>query len=532
MLILKGMSKSAIFQIKSHSILSVLSLVLSIVIVDSAAFAMDLEAIEKLSGKDQISHLQGLGAMKALPKVFPEPTRASLTKLQLKYNTIHNRLFVLTHLARITKQIEDLESQVDGSTGWRKYSILMTKKVKQGQQRRMRELLRGVNLSDYQPLNSLGDLGKSKFSNILGGSLLGGRSSDASAFMQREGKMAGGGLLQMGQAHIIRSADYYFIRSMIKDYKSKGLKLAGKFERKILEMSMSEAAGFLKKKFDELPPKIQFSKLSKVNSNGEAEEKSVELNKAARKFALEVGATSMFGTLKEKDLSALFSHPKSQMTSYACAGFAISSSLEFELRKWHQLDESSTVSPWVAYGTLRLDQLGKKSPGCLELENSAEKMNALEYPFNEGIFEIPKAVKALSKKKVCIIKEDSGSPAVVGSVSLRSSSVLYNRKGAVSFNLIKAMIDHEKPPVVFISSDKRHVIEDWMRVVSGGASGHLLMVVGYGESGINPFTLKTEPYFILRDSLAKKPIHYRVSAKNFIKFTGFLLSITSVTKQK
>lgn len=85
-----------------------------------------------------------------------------------------------------------------------------------------------------------------------------------------------------------------------------------------------------------------------------------------------------------------------------------------------------------------------------------------------------------------------------------------------SFEFFKALVDSGHPPIVQVDSDKRNENSNWLEIESGGRSAHVLNVVGYDEV-LDPLTLCFSKVFIVRDSLGKKTIEYRVSATNLIE---------------
>ena len=69
--------------------------------------------------------------------------------------------------------------------------------------------------------------------------------------------------------------------------------------------------------------------------------------------------------------------------------------------------------------------------------------------------------------------------------------------------------------------------EDWL-IPASSPVAHALVVVGFGN-GINPFTLKVEPYVILRDSFNQKPMHTKMATDVFFKQVHSAFVIRRVT---
>jgi hypothetical protein len=83
-------------------------------------------------------------------------------------------------------------------------------------------------------------------------------------------------------------------------------------------------------------------------------------------------------------------------------------------------------------------------------------------------------------------------------------------------DFFRTLIDNVQPVIVGIQTDAREITEDWLRPKLPGGIQHVIMVVGYGEGSISPFTLKREPYFIVRDSLVQESIHYKMSVHDLL----------------
>ncbi|MBK9037666.1 MAG: hypothetical protein IPL83_00620 [Bdellovibrionales bacterium] len=96
-----------------------------------------------------------------------------------------------------------------------------------------------------------------------------------------------------------------------------------------------------------------------------------------------------------------------------------------------------------------------------------------------------------------------------------------------NFDVIKAMIDSGHPPIVRITSDARFESADWLTITSQGSMHHVLNIVGY-DKGIDPMTLCPTKYFIVRDSLGKKKIHYKVTANNLLRYIAGIYHISKI----
>ena len=191
-----------------------------------------------------------------------------------------------------------------------------------------------------------------------------------------------------------------------------------------------------------------------------------------------------------------------QQKSAACVGFAVASDIEFELIKQGLLLPNEQVSPWVTYGTFRYREAGAEVPSCLEIENESAQMASGNWHLHDGIYDIGASVAKLNSSPLCLIRRNESSVSQSSSVRVLNVEE-YGRRGEnISYNLLRALVDSNMPPILLINSDARVESEDWLNITRNGQYAHVLIVVGYGATGaVNPFTLKDEPYLIVRDSL-------------------------------
>jgi hypothetical protein len=93
------------------------------------------------------------------------------------------------------------------------------------------------------------------------------------------------------------------------------------------------------------------------------------------------------------------------------------------------------------------------------------------------------------------------------------------------------LIDNGRPPIVVIDSDVRLTSPGWINIQPGSGITHVINVVGYGED-INPFTLCPTRYLLVRDSLGKEQIHYKIPADNFLEHTLEIHEISKVHEMR
>ena len=244
-----------------------------------------------------------------------------------------------------------------------------------------------------------------------------------------------------------------------------------------------------------------------------------------------------------KDLSYLYRPSLLQGKSKACVGFSLADDIHFYMSQQQQIYRDESVSPFTTYGAIH-SYLDRSTIPCLNAEHIKEALihsglllegdNRLYWKSDSGvpIDKIEDAIYSFRypNNALCVLRyKEGGSPYVSSHIIVKQFKAYAQR---ISFNFLRAMIDHDKPPILLINSDVRIELEDWMQITNPSKEmGHTLIVVGYGISNdINPFTLQREPYFIVRDSLGLNPIHYRVGAQNLLEHAGALIKVTEVEK--
>lgn len=108
------------------------------------------------------------------------------------------------------------------------------------------------------------------------------------------------------------------------------------------------------------------------------------------------------------------------------------------------------------------------------------------------------AINTLAKAEMCLPGNDT-------KVRVKSAVAIFNTE-KIEMNFFKKLIDHDQHPMILVESEWGEPREQWWQPIKGGVP-HIAQVVGYGE-GVNPVTLKKEPYVIVRDSIYM-PLKYR-----------------------
>ena len=246
-------------------------------------------------------------------------------------------------------------------------------------------------------------------------------------------------------------------------------------------------------------------------------EKEESLYHSEQEFLLQLGIEEMEPQNEFMNLSHLYGPIRHQNQSAACMGFSVADDIQFELHQKGSIEKNEFISPFALYGELQAYSKG-------------------EYPFNyevkpmEGIrFELlNQAFQGLSQSSgVPLLTSYSYQERVLSYIKVKGYQIYRN---AISFKLLRVLIENNKPPILLLNTDTTDAKEDWqMLQQNGNGNGHSVVVIGYGMyDKINPFTLKREPYLIIRDSLPLTSIHYKVSAENLLEFVQGLIKITEV----
>ena len=237
------------------------------------------------------------------------------------------------------------------------------------------------------------------------------------------------------------------------------------------------------------------------------------------------------------DLSSLYGPVKSQGESKACVGFSMADDIYFELNHNGKIQRHETLSPFSVYRSLQAYSQGNQPSHCLISHSHERKLYGgwAEGDIGVNVGFLYENSNGLFQPSFCTMNDwgqdfyRQRDTSVVSQFRVTDYET-YSHK--ISFELIRALLDNNKPPILFVNTDIKRVTENWQEVLPSddGRYGHTIVVVGYGMQGENPFTLKREPYFIVRDSLTRELIHYKVSAENLLEFTHVLIKVTGVER--
>jgi hypothetical protein len=260
-----------------------------------------------------------------------------------------------------------------------------------------------------------------------------------------------------------------------------------------------------------------------------------------RDFFHALGITSWMPMHDERDLSEHFPSSPLQKTTLSCVGHAVASEVEHEIYKL--TNEVVSISGWYAYQVLQMYTERNLSPDIaletydkqgdisldFQADHAVDLSGSVYMPFKSN------ALAYTSEFPEDIASINAYEPVAPTHYRIQESVELMtpNAQGInldtpFNYDFFRIMIDHQKAPVVWISSESRMFHgEDWYEPLYGGGFSHMVVVVGYGVDE-DPKDGKEKPYLLVRDSLVNKPIHYKVSAEEFVPLIIKVFKIVQV----
>ena len=510
-----------------------------------------IEVIQSFANQNEISYEEGIQALLELLDLFSslssnlnkegqmtlseEEKERQLREWKTWYQQIHNKLFVLTHIARIRQQI--LNSPTSGKfepdrQNWEREAYARIQTIKQNQMYSLKQVLDAISEESFDhsghQFNNLSDLAKVNVEGSADSNGFTATGISSFSFSKKFSKVVSKGGSQSNPMSSSPYSHLYLDDDSLVNYLA-----ALPSTHKIIEI-LRNSSKFteLKERVRKRREQIEQQKLIDYTSpfvSHYQEAKSFDTTQMdaplptnALPFLNALEIDNQIDDSIYRDLSTLYRNaPPSQGKSKACVGFALASDIEFELHKTHALEPAEFLSPWSVYANLRYLEEERQTPPCFELES-------LSKTIEQGLWDIDAGIRSfdgVTDNPFCLINHSG--PKHFGFVSVNS---IEEYTGEISFLLLKTLIDHNKPPIVEIHSDAMQEAEDWIKITPQGSSAHVLVVVGYGTNEIDPFTLRKGPYFIVRDSLGQQPIHYKVRAQNLLKYSFGLLKISQLER--
>ncbi|MDE0119249.1 MAG: hypothetical protein OXM55_04485 [Bdellovibrionales bacterium] len=489
-----------------------------------------LEEISLLANQSVISYEEGIEALLALPGIFSdrnfdhiessEEKGKQLKEWKTLYNNIHNKLFVLTHIARIRHQI--LSEGIMGDFRfigheWQTQAHVTRLRMKRTQLQDLEQALDIISAEDFKhsehEFQSLSDIGKIYPEESMDTDEQPINAFSFSKSFSKKASRVGLNPLLLFSSPLHNTP--IRMESLIKMNQD-----VTELIRVIREAQILNNAS---QRFISKYRSAQAFDMSYRENTSLPEESFPFLNR------LDIdGPTPYFA---QNDLSRLYkTAPSSQAKSKACVGFSLASDMELELQKANKLKKDEALFPFSVYTAIRYQEDGIQAPDCPELHSFSDIVAEGAWERDRGItidMRVGMGIDTLTNTKYCLTSSAKKAPEHTGYVSIKNIEIY---DGEVTFDLLKAMIDHRRPPVLIIKSDSREEVEDWINPNSTGSTRHALVVVGYGTNDIDPFSLRQGPYFLVRDSLASHPIHYKVSAKDLLDNSLGILKISQLER--
>ncbi len=279
-----------------------------------------------------------------------------------------------------------------------------------------------------------------------------------------------------------------------------------------------------------------------------------------RRFLNELGIKSGALTAKEKDLSYLFPRPINQEKTLACVSFSVAADMSATYKARTGKDVS--ISPWLTHAINRgyNFQSRGKSPFA-HVESAAETLylkgitlkgehtylpmnfskklpdnmaSHWKQPemFSDAASGVEETYQAVSVEPTAPYEayREPGFPTSLNSIKdrrfvvdgyahLEPSAWAASNPLGVDFDFFRILIDNKMAPAVHIDTDESFVSEGWTRLgKKAGANGlgHAINVVGYGEEGLDPFDLRKKRYLIVRNSMSRQEVHFKIDAEHLI----------------
>lgn len=267
-------------------------------------------------------------------------------------------------------------------------------------------------------------------------------------------------------------------------------------------------------------------------------------NSRIAKFLNELNVSQTLSPKKSNDLSSWYGEPTFQYPegtenyNATCVGHAIASNATAALYKDNNIKINAINKP-VSFNPDHVFALAKSNEqnasSLLKLPPPKINSNSNEYcnpssfnaNFYSGIIKgVSKSISLFKKFPLCSTVKEGNE---LYKIDQFSAIELKDKDLKPNFEVLKAMIDSGSPPMVGIDSDVRYEREGWLQINPRRELTHIVNVVGYDE-GIDPWTLCPTKYFIVRDSLGKKKIHYKIAADNLLSHIDGMYSISKLHK--
>lgn len=276
-------------------------------------------------------------------------------------------------------------------------------------------------------------------------------------------------------------------------------------------------------------------------------------NPKIAQFLKDTNIPQTLSTKTSNDLSSWYAEPYTQWPedggppTATCVGHAIAANAMAALYKknWVKIravNKPKDISPEHTYSAAKATEknaemktkFSENPPGEVDQDypkpdpskNGYCDPKSYEVNPYEGIMSVTESIGAFKSIPLCSSSRTQTTKETY-KVDKFSGVEFYHGDKRPSFEVVKAMIDSGNPPIVGVDSDSRIENAGWLKITPRGVFRHVLNVVGYDE-GIDPMTLCPTKYFIVRDSLGKQKIHYKIAANNLLDHIDGIYQISKI----
>ena len=114
----------------------------------------NFDSLEALSNRDSIEFTAGVEAIAKLPATVPAiSSQEEKAVWQERYNRVHNRLFILTHIARLDREIQKFSVSSASGPSWLEQGKALKIESKEAQKGLFRQALQSVSEGNFQHSN-------------------------------------------------------------------------------------------------------------------------------------------------------------------------------------------------------------------------------------------------------------------------------------------------------------------------------------------------------------------------------------------
>jgi hypothetical protein len=519
-------------------------------------FETDVFQLGQWTRKD-LSYERGIEKLKTIDNWFYSLPVVDREKYLDDYTLNRNRLFLVTQEKRIVAVMQPtMQQTVFGASD-------ASKSVKQEQSQQLTAIrqMSDALINDSESLkkglfNSLNDIAKalpSKFNGAaarLGNSFSKSlsKSSHSAGFGQAYSKLGSGDvegrLSELQSMRLDQLLDLKGCRVIEKCNEHVKKFLTGVMEKQkaMDELKSAQKKSAQKEKVDLIIQK-PFCQSLETKVGALADTFDSKKSPKTAKFLADLKVPLVESQWKSNDLSSWYGEPTTQWNEIGteatatCAGHAIASNVmaaqyKNKLIKIRGITKPNDISPDQAYAMAKHQEIKREGVlnATVETPDPSVKgyCDPAAYGINpyEGMQNMVAAMTVFKTVPLCT-KSQSQTTKDLFQIEKFSAAEFGPSDKKPGFEFFKALIDSGNPPIVGVDSDSRIESAGWLTITSGGRFTHVMNVVGYDE-GVDPMTLCPTKFFIVRDSMGKQKIHYKVAAENLLEHLDGVYHATKV----